>query len=390
MQTIVKAKRALLGPELTPIENAAVVIAGDKVVRVGTAAEAGAEPGAAVTDLGDVTVLPGFVDPHSHFCVDALHSAEENQVAISDYELLLRGAQRLRTNLRAGITTMRLLGEKKFQDLHMRNMINAGIIPGPRLLISGPPMTPTNGFADYISELVDGPENIRHITRRNLRAGVDLIKLFISGGGGTKKAMSRICYYSPEEIKAAVDEASRVDIPVAAHIHGGPGILHAITSGVSTIEHAHFVNDEECAAAAKRGTWFVFTLSITHYPSVDHQRLPEHLAHKKRIRALEGANVLLARKHGVRYSAGTDAMHGMISYEAEYLTEFGVPEHEAILAITRWGAEVSRVLDTVGTLEAGKYADLVAVKGDPLKNITALRDVTFVMKGGQPVNITAK
>jgi imidazolonepropionase-like amidohydrolase len=236
--------------------------------------------------------------------------------------------------------------------------------------------------------LTDGPEDLRRLTRRNLRAGADLIKLFISGGMGTKPVYTWYAYYSEEEIRAAVNEAARIDIPVAAHVIGGPGIMRAIECGVSTVEHAIHITDEECAAAVKKGTWFIFTTSITHYDEVDATRHPEHLKQKIRTRNLKGANIKLARKHGVRYAAGTDAMHGMMWCEAQYLVKWEVPEHEAILACTRWAAEASRVLDKVGTLEENKYADVIAVKGNPLENIMALRDVAFVMKGGEQVTIS--
>ena len=306
---------------------------------------------------------------------------------LRDFEMLVRATHRVRIDLRSGVTTMRTLGDKKFMDVAIRDMIEAGVIPGPRLLVSGPGFTATDGFGNT-PERVDGPEAIRKMVRRNLREGVDVIKLFISGGGGAKPAMSWTCYYSPEEIRAAVEEAHRVGKRVAAHIHGGPGVKYAVQAGVNTIEHGHYIEDSDCELMAEKGTWLVLTLGITHYDGPEVEHYPQYMVHKTRIRNLKGQNLLRARQHGVKFAAGTDAMHGILWYEAVCLTRYGLSEREAILAITRSAAEACGVEDKVGTIEAGKLADLVAVRGDPLKDITALRNVDLVMKGGKKVDIS--
>ena len=309
-------------------------------------------------------------------------------MAAPDFEILLRATHHIRIDLRSGVTTMRTLGDKpKFMDVAVRDMVEAGVIPGPRLLVSGPGFTATDGVGNT-AERVDGPEAIRKVVRRNLREGVDVIKLFITGGAGIKPAMSWTSYYSPEEIRAAVEEAHRVGKRVAAHIHGGPGVKYAIQAGVDTIEHGHYVEDSDCELMAEKGTWLIATLSCHYYDGPGIEYLPQYVKHRARIRSLKGQNVRRARQHGVKYAAGTDGMHGLISFEAETLRGFGLSEKEAILAITRSAAEACEVEDKVGTIEPGKLADLVAVRGDPLKDITALRNVDVVMKGGKKVDIS--
>lgn len=388
MRKVVKAKRVFAGRELELIQDGVIVIEGEHIVHVGPKLDSPPGPDAEVIDLGDMTVLPGLVDAHSHLGLSAFRD-EDRQMAAPEFEILLRATHHARKDLRSGVTTMRLMGEKKFMDVMLRDMIEEGVIPGPRLLASGPGLTATNGFGDSVSELVDGPGEIRKVVRRNLREGVDVIKLFITGGGGAKEAMSWTSHYTPEEIKAAVEEAHRVGKRVAAHIHGGIGAKYAIQAGVDTIEHGHYLDDSDFALMAEEGTWLIATLGVGYYDGPEVEWNPPPLRqHRERVRKLKGQNVLRARQHGVKFAAGTDALHGFISYEAECLTGFGLGETEAILAVTRSAAEACGVEDKVGTIEPGKLADLVAVSGDPLKDIRALKDVRFVMKSGKRLDIS--
>ncbi|HBY94124.1 MAG: amidohydrolase family protein [Ardenticatenaceae bacterium] len=385
MPVIIKGERILDGTGAAPLLDAGVVVEGDTIRHVARLADL---PAAAATwetiDLSHYTILPGLIDVHSHLCMDAMGD-EWQQMRQPPLDVALRAVKYARICLASGVTTMRTVGERYFIDVAYKQALEDGTFPGPHVLISTRPLIATNGFGDHIGFVADGPEEIRKVVRGNLKAGADWIKVFVTGGGGNTKPSSFQQFYSLDEIRAAVDVAHSFGIRVAAHAHGGPGMRAAIEAGVDTIEHGHYVTDDDVALMAEKGTALVATQTINLFDrGSDRPVAPTLLEHKARVKRIAGQNVKKAREHGVRVTAGTDAMHGLMPVEVEYLVTYGgLTAMEAIVAATKTAAEVCGVEQETGTLEPNKRADIIAVEGNPLEDIRTLQNVRFVMKAGQ-------
>jgi imidazolonepropionase-like amidohydrolase len=302
----------------------------------------------------------------------------------------IRGVGNLRRMLASGVTTARIMAEEHWLDITFKEEIERGTIPGPRLICCTRAITQSNGHGRALSAF-DGVDEVRKAARENLYHGAEFLKLFITGGvsstrGGGIKAAS----YTREEIRAAVEEAERNGTYVAAHAIGGPGIRLGVEEGIRTIEHASMATDDDLALMKERGAWAVLTQSILLHPTGIEQgdRDNPFIMAKLRDARAGAAERLRAIVHsGVRYAVGTDSMHGLLPFEVAKLVDWGVSHSDALLAATRWAAECCRVEDRVGTLEAGKLADAIAVNGNPLDDITALERVGMVMKGGQVMEV---
>lgn len=384
MATLVTAKKVIDGTGRPAIADGAVLVENGRITEIGSRSEVTLPRGAEKIDLGDYTVLPGLIDMHEHFGMDAM-GLEEEQLRQSDAYIAATATRHARITLASGVTTARIVGEKNFIDVAYKRAIEDGTMVGPRVLIATRPLVSTGGYGVFSGFVAaDSPTEVRRIVRENIRAGADLIKLFVTGGGTYHhRAVPTQAYYTFEEIQAAVEIAHLFGKKVAVHAHGGPATVWAIEAGVDTIDHGSFLSDDEVALMAKHGTALVDTMTIHVYPGVDWTGHPHVMEYRDRVLKGAGDNIKKAKRHGVTWTLGTDAMHGLMWFEVASAVKYAeLSPMEAITAATKTAAEVCGIGEEAGTLERGKSADLFAVKGDPLHEVERLADVAFVMKAG--------
>jgi imidazolonepropionase-like amidohydrolase len=372
------------GTGAAPIRDGVVLVDGARITAAGPATTTPIPPGADVIDLHDRFVMPGLVDAHSHISIVPGMGDQIGQLRQPAVPQALRATANLRRDLFAGTTTLRVMSEESFLDLDVRAAIDGGVIPGPRLLCGTRGITASNGHGRAHAAF-DGVDEIRRGVRENFQRGADHVKIFMTGGVASAGTTLSACVYTRDEIRAAVEEAARVGKYAASHAHGGPGLRLSIEEGVSTIEHGALATDEDIAMMKERGVWLVCTFSIFLHPNGIEQgdgRNPAIMEKMRWARRVVDENFPRHLATGVRFALGTDAVHGQMPFEMETLVRLGVSTKDALLAATRWGAEACRVDAEIGSLEAGKRADLIAVDGDPLKDITAMRRVATVIKDG--------
>ena len=368
------------------IRDGVVVVDGERIAAVGAAGAVEVPAGAEVVERPDEFLMPGLIDAHTHITVVPGLGDQIGQLRQPIERQTMRGVGNLGRMLASGVTTARVMGEERWLDVAFREEIERGTVVGPRLLIATRPITQSNGHGRALSAF-DGVDEVRKGARENLHAGADFLKLFVTGGvsstrgGGITKAS-----YSREEIRAGVEEAERAGTYVAAHAIGGPGVRLAVEEGVRTIEHGAMATDDDLALIGERGAWVVLTQAILLHPTGIEQGdrgNPAIMAKLRdaRERAEERFRAIVAS--GVRLAVGTDSMHGLLPFEVQRLVDWGATPGDALLAATRWAAECCRVEDRVGTLEAGKEADLITVAGNPLEEIGAVERTRLVMKGGR-------
>ena len=367
-----------------PLRDALVVVTDGRITSVGPAASGGVAPSAETVDLRDRFVMPGLIDCHSHASLVPGEGDQLGQLRRGPVPQALAATRNLRRDLAAGTTTMRIMGEEHFVDVDVRDAIEAGVIPGPRLLVAGRALAADNGHGRALTSY-DGVDDVRRGARENLRRGANHVKIFVTGGVSSPGPMPTGSAYTREEIRAAVEEADRVGTYAAAHAHGGPGLQLAVREGVRTIEHGALATDEDIALLIERRVWLICTFAIFMHPSGIEQgdgHRPAIMDKVRSARRVVAENFPRHLASGVRFACGTDSMHGLMPFELQTLVRFGVLPADALLAGTRWGAEACRIDNEVGTIEPGKRADLIALDGDPLKDMTALERVSLVMKNG--------
>jgi len=368
------------GTGADPVRDAVVVISDGRITSIGTAGP----PGAETLDLGDRFVMPGLIDCHSHASIVPGLGDQLGQLCRGPVPQALAATRNLRQDLAAGTTTMRLMGEEHFVDVELREAIEAGTITGPRLLIAGRGLAANNGHGRALASY-DGVDEVRRGARENLRRGANHVKIFVTGGVSSPGTTPTASAYTREEIRAAVEEADRVGTYAAAHAHGGPGLRLAVQEGVGTIEHAALADDEDIALMIERRVWLICTFAIFMHPSGIEQgdgRRPAIMDKMRWARRVVAETFPRHLASGVRFACGTDSVHGAMPFELQTLVRLGVSPRDALLAGTRWGAEACRVDTEVGTLEPGKRADLIAIDGDPLKDMAAMERVSLVVKDG--------
>lgn len=378
------------------VANQNIYIEGDKITRI----EPGAAPTAAgweVIDLGNATVLPGLIDCHVHLTMNPSFGYQE--LGVSEARQTLIGAANARKTLMAGFTTVRNVGASGFTDVALRDAINDGDVPGPRMLVSGPPLSITGGHADNNllpweyhktdDGVADGVDGVQHKVRENIKYGADMIKFMASGGVLSKGDNPQASQYTLEEMKMIVSEAHRLGRKVASHAHGSQAILWATEAGVDSIEHGSYINDEDIAAMKQHGTYLVPTMYLEDWlmENMQNIHLPEFLAMKARqVLPAAKKNLAHALQSGVKVALGTDAAvypHGLNAHEFNSMVQAGLSPLASIQAGTVNAADLLGWSDKVGTIEPGKWADMVAVDGDPVKDVRTLENVKFVMKGGE-------
>jgi imidazolonepropionase-like amidohydrolase len=381
------------------LSDQVIVIEDGKIVAVGAIAETKAPADALRIDLPNATVLPGLIDAHTHLTMDPKFGYEELGVSIPRETLI--GAKNARITLQAGFTTVRNVGANGFTDVALRDAINAGDVPGPRMLVSGPLMGITGGHCDNNllpfeyhavgDGVADGIAAVQHKVRENIKYGADLIKICATGGVLSKGDDPQASQYTLEEMKAIVADAHRLGRKVAAHAHGAQGILWASQAGVDSIEHGSYIDDAGIAEMKKNGTYLVPTLYLSDWFMENSGRLhvPDfYLAKAMAVMPAARKNVAHAFASGVKVAFGTDAAvypHGLNAHEFAVMVKLGLTPLQAIQSATLNAADLLGWPGKVGSLEPGAWADVIAVDGDPLKNVTVLEHVKFVMKGGAVV-----
>jgi len=401
--TVVKAAHVINPATGTVLSGQLVVIEGDRVKAVVPVADLATviPPDAKVTtiDLGGATILPGLIDCHTHVTGQP-ENFYEDIFRKSPIDEAVTSHVYARRTLEAGFTTIRNVGADNYVDFALRNAINSGKIPGPRILASGPPLSATGGHGDLngmspyvrfegdINGVVDGVDAIRKKVRENIKYGADLIKILASAGVLSEEESVGAPQFSLEEIKAAVDEAAMWGRKVAAHAHGTEAIKMAIRAGVASIEHASLIDDEGIQLAKEHGTYLVPDIYNDDYILAEYAKMgfPEKmLAKERQVGRLQRENFSRAVKAGCKIAYGTDAgvyPHGWNGKQFRHMVKWGLTPMQAIQSATTSAADLLGWKTKVGQLAPGFYADLVAVKGDPLADVTVLENVDFVMKGG--------
>jgi len=403
--TLLRAGRLIDGNGSEPMENAVIVIRGNVIEEVAPAAafeNLENNERCQIIDAGGRTVMPGMIDCHVHLNSYSL----DNDFNIRLFYLqtppalkVLHGANNCRRALEAGFTTLRNMGMPGGEDISLREAINAGVVPGPRLLTSGPEISMTAGHGDlgYLNlpglDPVDGPDNCRKAVRDRVRRGADFIKTHATGGLSSDGDKATWCNYTIGELRAIADEAHELDRKVAAHAQGTRGVKNAILAGIDTVEHGVFLDDECVELMLKHSVFMVPTLIIAAYIARRGPQLnaPES-AIKKAQAALESHVISFKKAYlaGVKIAMGTDAANlckiGNNAVELEVMVQAGMSEKDAIMSTTKLAAEALGIDDRVGTIAKGKLADILVVSGNPLEEINVLcrhENIELVIKDGK-------
>src|SRR6478752_7660471 len=375
------------------LDNVLVTIEGDRISSVGSGS---APAGAKVIDLPNATLVPGLIDAHTHITYDPNFGYQELGVSLPKEALI--GAKNARLTLEAGFTTVRNLGASGYADVALRDAINEGMVPGPRMDVSGPALSITGGHCDQnllpyewhakADGTADGVEHVQQKVREIIKYGADVIKVCATGGVLSKGDDPRASQYTLEEMKAIVADAHRLGRKVAAHAHGAQGIAWASEAGVDSIEHGSYIDDAGIAMMKKNGTYLVPTQYLGDWMRENAAKigLPAMFAEKmKSVTAVSRQNLKHAFDAGVKVAFGTDAAvypHGLNAREFAVYVQMGMTPIQAIQTATVNAADLLGWSDRIGTLEHGKFADMIAVNGDPTRDVTLLENPVFVMKGG--------
>ena len=380
------------------IKNHVVIVKDGRIDSVSPARSADIPKGIEVIDLQGHTLLPGLIDMHVHLTSGGGYHGYE-RLKLTDERRAILGVVHAKQTLMAGFTTVRNVGAGSFGDVALRDAINDGDIPGPRMLVSGPPIGITGGHCSDNNLLppeygisgegvADGPWAARTAVRRNIKYGADLIKTCSTGGVLSKGTKVGAPQYTVEELTALVDEAHSRGLKVASHAHGAEGIINALTAGADTIEHASFIDDEGIALSIERGAALSMDIYVTEYilgEGASAGILEESLEKERKTGATQRSNFTKAVNAGATIVFGSDAgvyPHGQNAKQFSRMTRFGMTPLQAIQSATITAAEVLGLEYDVGKITAGYAADFVAVKGNPLENIELLEEPAAVIKGG--------
>src|SRR5881392_2297383 len=408
-QTIaLKAARLFDGKSNALVQTGVVIVQGDKIVDAGINLPVPA--GAQVIDLGDATLSPGFMDAHTHLTLD--YSGNYNQRRLDELDLnvseqAIKAVTFARATVEAGFTTVRDVGSRfvasrEFVDIALRNSINKGVIVGPRILVAtkgigatGGHFDPTSGFRDflfgrepdYTDGIANGPDDVRKAVRFEVKNGADIIKAAVSGGVLSLADEVDTPQFTPAEMAALVDESHRLRKKVAVHCHGDQAGREAVEAGVDSIEHGSFLKSETLTQMKAKGTYLTPTLLAGDYIMAKIGQYPALLQEKAKA-AFNARSEMFrnAVKMGIKISFGTDAAvfpHGQNAKEFKLMVDLGMTPTDALKSATASDAELFGIAQKTGALEKGKLADIIAMPGDPLTDITATERVFFVMKEGK-------
>jgi imidazolonepropionase-like amidohydrolase len=385
-------------------ENVVIVVTGDRIENVAPAGSVSIPANATVVDLSKATVLPGLIDCHTHLGARADRYDEIYNFKDTPFHSAFAAVLNARKTLEAGFTSVRDVGSAPFLAVDLRNSINEGFLPGPRIVASGPGISITGGHGDLNNfspqtrvtmfpeerdfQIADGGDQIRHVVRSQVKYGVDVIKILATGGVLSKGDSPGAPQFTPEELKAAAEEAHMAGRKIAAHAHGTQGIKNAILAGIDSIEHASLIDDEGIRLAKERGVYLVMDIYNDDYilgKAIEFGLPKENVEKEKMVGRLQRENFERAVKGGAKMAFGTDAgvyPHGDNARQFFYMVKYGLTPAQAIRAATSNAADLIGRAKDVGTIETGKFADVIAVTGNPLDDVRALENVGFVMKGG--------
>ncbi len=402
-----KAGRLFDGSGDAYLTDQTVVIEGERIKTVGPSDQVTIPAGSRVIDLSGSTVLPGLIDAHTHLGARADRYDEINKFKDTPNHSAFAAVLHARKTLEAGFTTVRDLGSKPFLAVDLRDSINDGYLVGPRIVASGPGISMTGGhgdlnhFAPQVSvamfpserdfKIADGVDQVRQVVRAQVKHGVDVIKVHASGGVLSRGDAPGAPQFSVEELRVLVEEAHAAGRKVAAHAHGAQGIKNAVNAGVDSIEHGSLIDDEGIKMMIDRKTFLVADIYNDDYllgKAIEFHLPQESIEKEKLVGRIQRENFAKAVKAGVRVAFGTDAgvyPHGDNAKQFRYMVKFGLTPAGAIRAATVDAAELLGRADQVGQVKPGLLADLIAVPGDPLADVTILESVFFVMKSGQVV-----
>lgn len=380
-------------------QNAAVIIEDGVIVAVGTAGAVTAPADARQIDLGAKTILPGLIDMHTHVTGDPTKGRGYASLAYPSERSVIWSVNNAKRTLMAGFTTIRNVGSGGYATLAVRDAINEGEIAGPRMFVAGPPVGIVGGhcsdnnmlppeFETVGEGVATGPWGMRAKVRQNIKYGVDLIKTCSTGGVFSKGTLLGAPQGTPEELAAIVDEAHMRGLKVAAHAHGTIGIKNAIRAGVDTVEHASFLDDEAIRMAKRAGTYLSMDIYNTEYTLAEGEKngvLEESLDKERQVGGVQRESFRKAVAAGVKVVFGSDAAiypHGDNAKQFSRMVQFGMTPAQAIRAATSLAAEALGRDGELGCIASGCHADIIAVAGDPLADVSVLETVDFVMKGG--------
>jgi imidazolonepropionase-like amidohydrolase len=396
----IRAARLLDGTGTAPLANPVVLIEGERIAAVG--ADLPIPDGVRVIDLGDATLLPGLIDCHTHIASGDPADYYDDLFRRSHVDKAVAAPLYARRTLEAGFTSVREVGAPELVDVALKRAVDAGLVPGPRMQVATLTIGATGGHADntgfspYVawkemSGIADGEDEIRKAVRARVKYGADVIKVAATAGVLSEEESVGAPQYTQAELNALVDEATTWGKRVAAHAHGAEGIRRAVLAGVASIEHGSLLDDEGIRLMKEHGTVLVADVYNDDYILAEFARLgyPEKIIAKERsIGRLQRENFRRAVRAGVKIAFGSDAgvyPHGWNGKQFAHMVQWGLTPMQAISAATSSAAELLGWSDRVGRVAPGLFADLVAVGGDPLADVTELERVAWVMKGGAVV-----
>ena len=380
-----------------------ITVQGDRITAV-EPGRASVPAGAASIELGSATCLPGLIDSHVHLTSQFSATSYSDQFRMNPADYAIRGTAYAKRTLLAGFTTVRNLGDAANESIALRNAIKAGIVDGPRILTAGKAIGSTGGHADetdgYRADLmgdpgpadgiINSPEDAWKAIRQHYKDGVDLIKIMPSGGVLDESASADNAQLTEDELRALVTAAKDYGYAVAAHAHGTEAIRRAVLAGVDSIEHGTYMDDADMKLMKQHGTWYVPTIIAGDYVARKAKTPgfypPQVAAKASQVGPLILATAGRAYRAGVPIAFGTDAgvyPHGDNAHEFELMVQAGMPAAFALQTATRNASKLLRMDKDIGSIEVGKFADIVAVPGDPTADIALMKQVDFVMKAGQ-------
>ncbi len=378
-----------------PVHDAIVLIEGERITAIGAAGDIAVPQGAEVTDVNGAWLIPGLMNMHVHLGLKLPGKMAAELANETEGELTLRMAHSARLSLEAGVTTIRLPGDDRHGDIALKKAIERGQAHGPRIFSAGEALVITGGHGSEAGvEYADGPAQLIKAARREISAGASWVKILISGGIATDGGDISEALMTPGEINAVIDAAHRFGAKVAAHSGSPQATSIAVDAGVDSIEHGYFLDRPTLRKMKKAGTWLVPTIVVSQpatAPFFEKIGSPQwYLARRDSVGKEHWKALQMAIEEGLNIALGTDQLPHepndgttATAREAQYYVEAGMTPLEALRAATIEPARMLGADDDIGSLEVGKYADIVAVPGDPTEDIKALREIVFVMKGGR-------